>query len=97
MADTTCPVLRRFVRYKNQPLVVEVELMKANPNFAHIGFPDGRQSTVSVTDLASYPSETTTILESTTYHHDITDDGQPTTTSDSSPFHNCQIHEHIPC
>ena len=88
-------VLRRFVRNKNQPLDDEVELMKANPNFAHIRFPDGRESTVSVSDLAPCPSETTTIPESTTYHDEITDDEQPTTTSDSSPLHNCERYESI--
>ena len=57
-------LLRRFVRNKNEPLVDEVELMEANPNFAHIRFPDGRESTVSVTDLAPCPSKTTTFPES---------------------------------
>ena len=88
-------LLRRFVRNKNQPLIDEVELMEANPNFAHIRFPDGGESTVSVTDLASYPSKTITLPESNTYHDEITDDEQPTTTSDSSPLHNCQGHESI--
>ena len=58
-------LLRRFVRNKNQLLVDKVELMETNLNFAHIRFPDGWESTVSVTDLAPYPSETTTIPEST--------------------------------
>ena len=62
--------------------------MEANPNFAHIRFPDGRESTVSVTDLAPCPSKTTNFPESYTYHDEITDDEQSTTTSDSSPLHN---------
>ena len=60
---------------------------------AHIRFPDGRESTVSVTDLAPCPSETITFPESNTYHDEITDNEQPTTTSDSSPLHNCQRHD----
>ena len=88
-------LLRRFVRNKNKPLVNEVELMEANPNFAHIRFPDGRESTVLVTDLAPCPSKTTTFPESNTYHDEITDDEQPTTTPDSSPLRNCQRHEFI--
>ena len=88
-------LLRRFVRNKNQPFVDEVELMEANPNFAHIRFPDGRKSTVSFTDLAPCPFKTTTFSESNTYHDEITDDEQPTTTSDSSPLRNCQTHESI--
>ena len=45
-------LLRRFIRNKNQPRVDTVELIEANSNFAHIRFPDGRESTVSVSDLA---------------------------------------------
>ena len=45
-------LLRRFIRNKNQPRADTVELIEANPNFAHIRFPDGRESTVSVFDLA---------------------------------------------
>ena len=33
-------------------LVDEVELIEANPNYAHVKFPSGRQSTVSIRDLA---------------------------------------------
>ena len=88
-------LLRRFVRNKNEPLVDEVDFMEANPNFAHIRFPDGRESTVSVTNLAPCPSKTTAFLESNTYHDEITDDEQPTTISDSSPLHNCQSHGSI--
>ena len=39
-----------------KPLVVVMELIEANPNFAIVKFLDGRESTVSVTDLA--PSRT---------------------------------------
>ena len=45
-------LLRRFIKNKNQPRVDTVELIEANPNFAHTRFPDGRESTVSVSDLA---------------------------------------------
>ena len=83
------------MRNKNEPLVDEIELMEANPNFGHIRFSDGRESTVSVTDLAPCPSKTTTFSEFNTYQDEITDDEQPTTTSDSSPIHNCQKHESI--
>ena len=48
-------LLRRFVRTTNQPLVDVVELIEANSNFAIIKFPDGRESTVFVTDLAPSP------------------------------------------
>lgn len=46
-------LLRRFVRHsKTDPLVDEVELLEANPQYAHVRFPDGRETTVSVKDLA---------------------------------------------
>ena len=46
-------LLRRFVRNsKYEPLVDEVELLDANPSYAHIRLPDGRESTVSIRDLA---------------------------------------------
>ena len=48
-------LLRRFVRNKNDPYVDEVKLLEANPNFAQVRFPDGRESTVSVSDLAPCP------------------------------------------
>lgn len=48
-------LLRRFVRNKNEPLVDEVELIDSNPIYANIGHPDGRESTVSVRDLAPCP------------------------------------------
>ena len=48
-------LLRRFVRNKNDPYVDEVEFLEANPNFTQVHFPDGRESTVSVSDLAPCP------------------------------------------
>ena len=46
-------LLRRFVRKsKYDPLVDEVELFEANPQYANIRHPDGRESTVSLRDLA---------------------------------------------
>ena len=49
------PVLvRRFVRSKSEPLVDEVELLEANPNFARVRSADGRESSVSISDLAHH-------------------------------------------
>jgi hypothetical protein len=46
-------LLRRYVRsHKTDPLVDEVTLLEANPKYAHIRFPNGRESTVSLRDLA---------------------------------------------
>ena len=49
-------LLRRFVRNKNEALCDEVELLDANHSFARIRYPDGRESTVSTTDLARSPN-----------------------------------------
>ncbi len=46
-------LLKRHVRAgKTEPLVDEVELIGANPNYAHIRYPDGRTTTVSTKHLA---------------------------------------------
>jgi len=45
-------LLKRFVRNKSEPLCDEVELLDANPKTALVRFPDGRENTVSVSDLA---------------------------------------------
>ena len=53
--------LKRHVRNrKTDPLVEPVELLEANPTYTHIQFPDGRESTVSIRDLApALPSRDT--------------------------------------
>ena len=46
-------LLRRFVRRsKYDPLVDEVDLIEANPSYAYIRYPDGRESSVNIRDLA---------------------------------------------
>jgi hypothetical protein len=50
-------LLRRFVRTnKTDPLVDQVELTDANPTYARVRYMDGRESTVSLRDLALCPS-----------------------------------------
>ena len=48
-------LLRRFVRNKGDPVCDPVELMVVNPTFARVKYPNGRESTVSTSDLAPYP------------------------------------------
>lgn len=50
----TGPVLmKKYVRTsKNDPLVEEVELIEANPEYAYVRLPDGRETTVSTRHLA---------------------------------------------
>ena len=50
--------LKRHVRAsKYDPLVDEVELLEANPHYAHVRLPDGRESTVSLRHLAPVGEE----------------------------------------
>ena len=57
-------MLRRFVRHKNNyALVDQVELTDANMAYAHIRYPDGRESTVSLRDLAPCPDDCHQISE----------------------------------
>ena len=45
--------LKRHVRKsKYEPLVDEVELLESNPSYAHISYPNGKESMVSVRHLA---------------------------------------------
>ena len=46
-------LLRKHVRgAKTDPLVEKVHLLHANPQYAYIAYPDGREETVSIKDLA---------------------------------------------
>ena len=38
-------------------MVEEVELLRANPSFAQVWFPSGRESSVSTNDLAPLPTD----------------------------------------
>ena len=67
-------LMRRHVRHsKYDPLVEEVDLVEANPLYAFVRHPDGRESTVSLRDLA--PAGATTdddfIGEPNDSHHEI--------------------------
>ena len=53
--------MRNFIRSKSDPLVVEVELLDANPKYALIRHKNGIESTVSVKDLAPCPPTDTQI------------------------------------
>lgn len=54
-------LLRKFVRtHKSDPLVETIELVNASPHYARILYPDGKESTVSTSDLAPAPKELST-------------------------------------
>lgn len=49
-------LLRNFTRAgKNDEMVRKVELLEANPLYARVRYPGGKESTVSVRDIARYP------------------------------------------
>ena len=51
-------MLRKFVRSgKNDDLVRKVDLIEANPMYARIRYPDGKESNVSLRDLARCPDD----------------------------------------
>ena len=56
--------LRKHVRHKNDPLVEEVEILHPNPTFSYIRYSDGREDTVSNSDLAPALQETDVPLAS---------------------------------
>ena len=75
-------LLRQFVRSKSDPLVEKVELLEVNPSFAKVRFPNGRESNVSISDLAPCPqvvSENTDQSPTTSQPH------QQSKSSNSAP------------
>ena len=67
-------LLRKFVRpNKNDDLVEEVELTHANPRYAHIRYNDGRESSVSLAELAPCPrhSPGTENIETSNENNDL--------------------------
>lgn len=64
MTEPGTVLLKRHVRTnKTDPLVEEVELLQANPHYAFVRYPDGRETTVSTKHLAPKPPSTTTQLQ----------------------------------
>ena len=93
-------MLRRFVRNsKNDPLVDEVELTSVNPAYAHIRYPDGRESTVSLKDLSpcpspeyNLPSPSSVNIPSDSQRVDYTRLSSPPTDTDQTPLTDLPSH-----
>lgn len=60
------PVLikNHFRHTKYDPIVQEVELIEANPDYAYVKFPDGRESTVSIKHLAPTGDHSSEFMQS---------------------------------
>ena len=55
LAEPGLVYVKRHVRHsKFDPLVEKVDVFQANPHYAHIRYPDGRENTVSTKHLAPY-------------------------------------------
>ena len=60
-------MFRGFVRHtKNDLLVDELHLMYITHSYAHIRYPDGRESTVSIKDLSACPDSPIAVDRDTT-------------------------------
>ena len=71
-------LLRRHVRHsKNEPLTEDVQLIEANPTYAHVRFQDGRESTVSVRDLAPSGGTSVDVVRTTSDEANLDDVVQP--------------------
>ena len=71
-------LLRRHVRRsKYEPLVDEVDLLHANPNYAHVRHGDGCESTVSTRDLAPCGKSINTDHITTSGQHNDNSVGTP--------------------
>ena len=80
-------MLRRFVRHNKN--VDEVHLMDINPSYAHIRYPDGRESTVSIKDLSACTAPPIAVDQDTTsplshMNNDITTNNQTPTHSSAN-------------
>ena len=50
-------LLSRFVRCKGDPLCDQVHLLDASPSYAHVRLPNGKEDTVSTSNLAPCPGQ----------------------------------------
>ena len=81
-------ILKRHVRNsKTDSLVGEVDLLEANSHYAHVRFPDGRETTVATKHLAPMVEST----EDSEEHNSLSietdyseDQNDPTSSTDSS-------------
>lgn len=87
--------LRKFVRCKGDSLCERAYLIDANPSYAHIRLQDGRESTVSTSDLAPLP-ESLNVDQDTIFSrpdlnvpavdvNDVTRDSSLSNDNDNSP------------
>ena len=71
---------------KNDPLVDQVELQRVNPTYANVRCMDGRESTVSLRDLAPCPSVPMDVEQySQVAPSKIVEVSKPTLASDARP------------
>ena len=59
-------LLRKFIRSKSDPPCEFVDLLDVIPRYALVRHKDGRESTVSTSDLAPHPQQPSSLSEETT-------------------------------
>ena len=86
-------LVRRHVRHnKYEPLVEEADLIHATPQYAHIRFKNGRESTVSLRDVAPVPDSGSS---NQSLHETIPSEPEEAIHDGSSPNENASTyHEH---
>ena len=83
-------LIRKQNRNKNHPLCEKVELLHANPSYAYVKFADGRETTVSTSDLAPQASTPGKESESETLTDpQVTNEAVPAPTSLIPEQSNC--------
>ena len=81
-------LLKRNVRSsKFEPLVEEVELLQSNPQYAHVRFPNGKEDTVSLRQLAPLPNTPTSSNTNQSPHsHNISPETNTPTSDPEAPI-----------
>ena len=93
-------LLKRHVRQsKTEPFVDQVELLQANPQYAHIRYPDGRESTVSIRHLAPMGEEIKQECESdfTNEISDFTNEIEQNNVNHATPSQDIHSHTNEDC
>ena len=85
LAPGTVYLKRHNRQSKYEPFVDEVELLEANPNYAHIRYNNGRESTVSLSDLAPCAQPETQNPESVSQETVALNDQPETMQTDDPP------------
>ena len=97
LAPGTVYLKRHNRQSKYEPFVDEVELLEANPNYAHIRYNNGRESAVSLSDLAPCAQPETQNPDSVPQETVALNDQPETMQTDAPPSNTADSRNFIPC